>query len=195
MKSLLCVLGVLCGLFFSGCNSTKKLPGLQELMNIPIAPAITNAVPSLPSTPSTTSTESAVSWPHVYCADYSAHNVDGENERRQAAHDAAAANGTRCVRFDFAEMTNELAIHIFKGSLEKPGHFLQQDSWYWKGRNSGQVTRWQLFIPNCTPARADRALYLVGQNDKTDMQFVVPSATAADVLAKLRATGKDVVIE
>lgn len=111
---------------------------LLELQGVVAAPAETPAAQTL--------------WPAYSAPTYCGHGYPGENEYREAAHDAARAAGLDCIRFKITKVPNpELSMHLFYYRSPVDGHIL--GDWYKKAKAKG-ITRWQVDITECTDVAA-----------------------------------------
>ncbi len=140
---------------------------------------------------------SAAAWPAQRADAFFQHGNPTENNYRQAAISAARAAGLDCIRckVDYG-MGDELAMHLL--ALEhpnQPGYYLKADSWFFQAERQG-VTRWIYDLGTPEMRGAERWLWLTKSSFyDARLQWMVTAATPADVLAKLRASGRPVLVE
>lgn len=149
------------------------------------------------TTPPPAPPPSAVAWPAQRADDFFQHGNPNENNYRQQAINAARAAGLDCIRcrVDYG-MGDELAMHLL--ALEhpnQPGYYLEQDSWFFQAERQG-ITRWIYDLGTPDMAGAERWLWLTkSPRYNNRLQLLCTAATPADVLAKLKASGRDVIVE
>jgi hypothetical protein len=140
---------------------------------------------------------SAAAWPSCRADDFFQHGNPNENNYRQQAINAARAAGLDCIRcqVDYG-MGDELAMHLL--ALEhpnQPGYYLEQDSWFFQAERQG-ITRWIYDLGTPDMAGAERWLWLTkSPRYNNRLQLLCTAATPADVRAKLKASGREVIVE
>jgi len=135
-------------------------------------------------------------WPGVAAPDFCAHGVPGEDAYRMEKLDTAKAAGSNCLKIKASYgMSNELAIHLLKYESEvEPGKFLTTDGWFFRAQRNWGVTRWVHELGTPSGADWERWAWLVKAYTPQELLFTASAATAADVVAKIRATGKTLVL-
>lgn len=184
-----CVAAFVAGMVIAGCGTVNTgnwtwPPSWWPTNSVPVVdnPVVTNTPPVVTNTPPVVTNQPSASkeWPSHYAPTYFGHGYDSENEYREQAHVNCLASGTGCLKIlsPVPPGGNDLAAWLL--NFGQAGHWLNRtQSWYWRSRREGKVTRWIIDLGNNPSAESIQRWKFLTSNtdeipyDKNNLQWIV----------------------
>ena len=119
-------------------------------------------------------------WPSYYSPAFFQHGTPDENGYRQAAVDAAKAQGANCIKCDCPYLpSDEVAFFLMHFEHPtKPGYYAGSDNWYNIAADAG-IHRWIYNIGDADATAIARWKYLTKSYPANSVQWILYGHTIA----------------